>query len=322
MSAFAGLIACGDDDTATTPGADAGTDTSVTTPDTGAGMIPDAGSDVAVGEAPDAAAVSSFRAKIDSALCSTVTRCCFNDPNLADGGAVTGGHYNAASCSASVDPLGFENSNVGLDAVDQTKLSVDPTKAVDCLSKINALTCDLPGAELAAARAACFGAVIGTTPNGGACTASMACLTGSYCKPTETDGSFAGMCAPLAGANGLCATFPFAGTVGTDAEIANAKKSEEACSTRGGGDTALHCNSYNPDLVSPPEGQPGYNPNLYRPRADWKCVPTEAIGNGCNSTVWCANGLCDPSNNNFVCTTPLQYFQTSGACTAVVTPSP
>lgn len=327
VAAFAGLIACGDDDdTGATPTVDSGTDTSTTKPDTGA--VDDAGSD-ADAEPPDAAAVVAFRAQIDNALCGNLTKCCFNAPDLADGGVVTGGNYNAALCRASVDPLGFEASNVGIDAVDQTKLSVDQAKVVDCISKLNALTCDLPGAELTAARTACFNAIVGTTPIGSPCTASIACANGSYCKPAAQDGgaSLAGTCTALAGENGPCGTFPYSGPVGTDAEIANAKKSEEACSTRGGGDTGLHCNSYDPTLVSDPTiqpGQPGYNPNGYRPRADWKCVKTETIGTDCNSTVWCTDGICDPSDPNevsdaFTCKTPLQYWQTSGACRAVVT---
>ncbi len=57
-------------------------------------------------------------------------------------------------------------------------------------------------------------------------------------------------------------------------------KAEEACSYRGGGGTGLHCNSLD------------VNGN-YTAEATWTCSPVVAESEMCNSTVWCASGICD-----------------------------
>lgn len=330
MTAFAALlVACGDDDDAIdVPVADSGTpDRNVA--DTGSDEDADAGS-IAL---PDAAAVNTFRAQLETALCGSLARCCFGSSSFADGGAVdastygSGAYYNAGSCAASTRTLGFENSNVGVDSADAGSVGIDPVKAVECISKLNALSCSLTGAELKVARAACYNALVGLAAEGSACTTHIECANGTFCA--NPDGG-TGVCTKLSGAGGSCNAFPYTGTVPTSVDDPayglqqrNAQANEVACSTRAGGDTGLHCNSYDPSLITPT------NLNGYRPQAEWKCVAGIANnddGAGCNSTVWCADGLCNPQPatagdevGEFVCRSPLDYFSSYEFCRGAVT---
>lgn len=332
MTAFAALlVACGDDDDGIdVPAIDSGTaDRNV--PDTGSEDL-DAGS-VPV---PDGAAIETFRGQLGTALCGSLARCCFGSSSFADGGLVDastygdGAYFNAALCPATVRAFGFENSSVGIDAVDAGTVGIDPVKAVACISKLNALSCSLTGAELAAARADCYKALVGLKAEGAACNAQIECANGTFCA--NPDGG-TGVCTKLSGNGGPCNFFPYArpavlddAGVELEREIANAKANEVACSTRAGGDTQLHCNSYDPAAIDET------NPNGYRPQSEWKCVPNIANNDdtaGCNDTVWCADGICNPAPANpgdevgeYVCRSPLDYFGTFGFCGgAVVVPA-
>jgi hypothetical protein len=76
---------------------------------------------------------------------------------------------------------------------------------------------------------------------------------------------------------------------------------EESCSWRGGGDTNLACTS-----VDQATG-------LYKAnRAEWTCETPIGDGGACNTSVSCADGLCD--TDTFTCVPVLQYFN-ANACT-------
>lgn len=324
------LAACSDDDTAVT----------VNPPDGGqseTGGKTDSGGETDGGDEPDAKADANVDANVDAglkldtfadtvanALCNTLTKCCFGNANVADGGAVDGGTFNRGRCVDIYSDLGFENSLLGNTPVTLGNVTLDQAKGADCLAKLNALSCSLTGAELKTARAACFGALSGKVAANQPCRASLECAPGHFCLPDADAGAadaglpdagtaVIGKCAPLRGAGGNCSIVDTTGgCAGGDTQcvydnsINDSNVAEEACSYRGGGDTVLRCSSY--DAVN----------DVYRARGDWKCEAPVANESGCNSTVWCADGICDPTAG-FLCKSPATYF-TPDSCKAFVNP--
>lgn len=290
------LGACGDDTVVsiTDAGSDGNTSTDGSTTDApnGDGSV-DSGRDA--DSAPPPKNAAELAVQMESVLCGSLTRCCFNNGNVADGGAVDGGTYNGAACRDLFRGLGFEFSTIGLDKIDAGGVvAIDQAKAAQCLSSISALKCSLESPELVATRTACFDALVGTKAANAACTASVECGKGLYCD-TSVNG---GTCTALKPQGGPC------GFVDTGNEEADSYVAEEACSWRRSGDTKLHCASYD------------YGAAVYKPRNQWTCEPAVNVGDGCNSTVWCKDSICEfPS---FVCETPNQYF--SYYCGRVVTP--
>lgn len=220
-------------------------------------------------------------------MCSALARCCFGNANPPDGGA-DGGSFDRAKCQALYSDLGFENSSVGHVLFDAGKVALDQQKGADCLAKIDALACSLSGPALQTIRTACFAALTGKVTTGQACAQSVECANGLFCNPTAPATAFNGLCAPLKTDGQNCGVFT--GSTPENDSI----KVEEACSYRGGGTPALRCDSL--DVT----GQ------LYTDRTTWTCKPAVANGKPCNSTVWCASGICDP--DTFLCTSPVQYF--------------
>jgi hypothetical protein len=303
----------------------------VTTPDGGGtdssrdNNLPDTGPDLD-GNTQDSGSDSGFDAglKLDTfaetianELCNTLTRCCFGSASVADGGAVDGGHFNRGRCLDLYSDLGFENSLLGSDALTKGNVTLDQSKGADCLAKLKALSCSLTGAELKTARAACYGALAGKLTATQGCRGSIECAPGNFCLPDSLDGGVGpdagviGKCAALRGSGGSC---NIRDTTGDCADsnciynnsVSDSAEAEEACSYRGGGDTGLRCNSYDP------------GGDVYRARTDWTCQPTVANDTGCNSTVWCSDGVCDPTAG-FQCKSPVTYY-TPAACNSFVLP--
>jgi hypothetical protein len=295
------LGACGDDTVVsiTDGGFDGSTtrdsSTSDAPVDTDTGpTVKDSGRDVDAAP-PKPRTVAEFAAEIESTLCSSLTRCCFNNGNVPDGGAVDGGTYNGAACRDLFRGLGFEFSNIGLDKVDAgAVVSIDQTKVQQCLTSINALKCGLESAELVAARSVCFDALVGTKAANAACTVSIECGKGLYCD-TSVNG---GTCTAVKAQGGPC------GFVNSGNEEADSYVAEEACSWRRSGDSKLHCSSYD------------FAGEVYKPRDQWTCEPAVNAGDGCNSTVWCKDSICEFPT--YICKSPVQYF--SAYCGRVVTP--
>jgi hypothetical protein len=296
------IVACSEEEIVRTDaGTEAGTDgggADVITP-TEDGGVKDTGT-------PDVISIPDFVGQIESAMCGSLARCCFGNENIADGGVVDGGKtYNGGKCLAVVKGLGFEFSAVGTEFIDGGTVAVDATKAADCAAKLKALTCNMTGQELATIRTACYDSFVGNRVAGQACIQSVQCPKGHLCDPTKDGGT----CQPLRGDGGSCDVYALAD--GGDI-IVNSIKNEEACSTRGGGDTKLHCNTYDPNAAPP----------YYRPRNEWVCVPQVPINGDCNSTVWCDNGICDTRDTNgdgfddYQCHSPVDYFATN--CNAVL----
>jgi len=302
------LVACSSDDTVVTD--DAGSDVN-TSPDTSrvdgsdtdvdAGVA-DTGTDVHV----DAGLkVETYDEQVANTLCDSLTRCCYANGNVPDGGAVDaggpdgGGFFDRASCLSIYIALGFESSNVGL-AQTTKNVVVNQAKGAECIEKLKTLACDLDGVTLKGIRSACFAALEGQLKVGDTCTATIECGKGSFCSGTTVDGGFVGTCAPLRTQGQNCS---LQNTGSEDEqEGPDTNVGETACSHRGGGDTGLRCSSWDP-------GTGLYNDD----RATWTCQPQVADGEFCNTTVSCATGVCEPGV--YVCKPVLAYFNES-ACFA------
>lgn len=310
------LVACSSDDTVVT-----------VTPDSGDTGTPDGGkADVDTTDAnqPDTNPPfdggfkpATFAGNVAEALCNTLTRCCFNQNDVPDGGAVDGGKFDRSRCVDIYKDLGFEGSLVGEDEAMLANVTLDQTKAADCIAKIDALQCNLTGADLKAARSVCFGALAGKLAPGQPCRASLECAPGNFCLPLADGGVPAdggadggapviGQCAALR-AQGQNCSIVETNAADYDSNVLDSNVAEEACSYRGGGDTNLRCASYDP------VGQD------YKSRDQWTCETTVANDEVCNSTVWCSNGICDPTNGDYVCRSPVVYFTPEG-CGSFVKP--
>jgi hypothetical protein len=277
------LVACSSEDTTVTPTEDAGADVVKPPVDSGPETSVDAG-DAGV-------KLETFPEQLANALCRSQSRCCFGNPNLDGGSPVDGGTYNRDRCQSIGKLLGFETSSAGFAKARPANVVIDQAKGVECVAKVDALICNTPGSVLADVRSACFNAFQGQLAAGQDCLASVECKKGNFC--TSTDGGL-GKCTALRAADAACGDW-------TD----DVNKAEEACSWRGGGEPGLHCETF--DLDS----------GLYTDAGTWTCKPSVANGQPCNSSVWCAQGLCDPTNNAYVCTDPLPYF---GDCKEFITP--
>jgi hypothetical protein len=304
------LVACGDDeDGITVNPPDGSAETGTTDSSKPDSNVPkDDGSTGDTGVPDSGLSVQNWSRTIGEKFCDYLTKCCYGQSNVADGGALDGGGtFNRSKCVSIAGEFGFEGSNVDEDTIALGKVNIDQTKAKDCLDKIGALACSLTGAQLKAARTACFGALVGTVANGQNCRSSLECAPGHFCNPDSPeagppDGGVGviGKCAPLRGSGGACNLYL------TADEIADSIRAEEACSYRGGADNNLRCDSWDPDA------------GVYQARGDWKCAATVPNGAGCNTSAWCADGICEPDpNNNFYyrCVSPAAVIQQS-SCTA------
>ncbi|MBX3264004.1 MAG: hypothetical protein KF782_30300 [Labilithrix sp.] len=306
------LVACSSDDSIITINDDGGT-ADAAQPDAD---VPDTTPPVDSG--PDVAdaglKVETYATQLAETMCNALTRCCFGNANVPDGGVVDGGDdvgtgaFDRAECASLYARLGFENANVGLGTTTQNVV-VNQAKGADCIAKIDTLMCNLDGPSLKTIRAACFEALEGQLQNGAACKTSLECASGLFCLPgdggvVDADGGSNGTCVPLRTAGQPCSI------QNTGSDESDSTASEIACSWRGGGDTNLRCASY--DATT----------GLYKAdRAEWTCEPTVANGEICNTTVSCANGICDPGEDfdKFTCEPVLAYFN-KYSCAAHVDP--
>lgn len=300
VSSSAFLGACSDDDGVTDqpgvdgggtdartdsnvpPGDDGGTDGDTPEPDGGN----DGGTDAGNITVPD------FVSAVADALCTSMAKCCFGS-TPPDGGAVDGGTYDPAVCLDLSAKFGFESSNRDVPYSATASYAVDQAKAADCIGKLETLSCSLSGAELRAARTACFGALVGKLEIGQACNSPLECKPGTYCQPNDSTQPYGqpGKCVALVANGGNCGS-QFTTASGNDEDQNYA---EGVCSSRASGDTGLHCESYD------------YDNGDYFERSAWTCKPGVADGANCSATTWCATGICDAAD--YTCKDPLPLLQ-------------
>jgi len=294
------VLACGDDDDTVLVEDDRDAQVDVARPDANGSIDAgaDADADLDSGRQADVVtpqSVSEFASEVEKELCGSLTRCCFGVPGLPNGAPVDGGRFSRDACAALYRNIGFEFSTTGARFVDGGEALIDKDVGRDCLAEIQLLSCNLSGPEMTRVRTKCFDAIVGTRTAGQPCEGSIECARGLFCNPVD-----GGTCAPLRGDGGACSVFN-SGNAAIDSV-----RSEEACSWRGSGDTRLVCSSFDAGTGE------------YTARNEWVCRPQVALGDTCNSTVWCRDGICD--FNDSVCKSPLEIF--TSYCGRVVDAGP
>lgn len=264
------LIACSDDTSINTT--DGGTDAPVTTEASPGDGGPDTAPPFDGGFV-----VETFDGVIAKELCGALARCCYGSATPPDGG-VDGGSFDETQCEKRFGSIGFEGSNADKPTVDAGHVALDQLSADTCIKKIKAMTCDLPGAEFKAIRTACFGAYAGTVAMGGACTSSIECKPGQFCKTVGDAGT--GTCDAIRAVDGPCGDF-------------NTDRADEACSYRAGGSTGNYCKFA--DIAA----------GTILPTADWKCAASLPAGSDCATSLWCNETVCSQAST---CETPNKYF--------------
>jgi hypothetical protein len=317
------LVACSSDDTVVSS-PDAGGLPDANEPDTAQPPVGDAATDAPQPEVDAGFNVDTYSDKIADTLCNALTRCCYGDSNVpddggVDGGAAGSGAFERSACLHIYDAIGFENSNAGVNSTKEN-IVVNQAKANECLANINTLACSLDGAGLKTIRASCFAALEGQLKQGDGCKTSLECGAGLFCDPGldgggAADAGIRGACAPLRGEGGNCSI------VDTGNPAADSYVGEEACSSRGGGDTNLRCDSYY-DGDMPADDGPIGNPDGYRDdRSTWKCRAQVDNDHICNTSVSCANGICNPSVG-YYCESPSVYFLENICSSYIYNPPP
>ncbi|MDB4938585.1 MAG: hypothetical protein JWP87_5557 [Labilithrix sp.] len=278
------LLACSDD-TSVDVNTDAGIDGAKPDAPQADTSPPDAGGDTAP-PFDGGFVVDTFDTVLATELCKSLARCCYGSPMPAEGGAGDGGTFDNQKCINSLKDFGFQGSNIGTALRDAGNVTLDQLSADDCINKIKAIKCDLPGTEYTAARASCFAAYTGKLGAGTACRGSVECQNGFFCKGQVDGGT--GVCTAIRPLNGPCGDNPTSLT-----------EYEEACSYRAGGGTGNYCRWTN-DPANQVELDAG----------EWKCVASAGMGTGCVSSTWCKDTICDPTTS--LCTSPDKLFE--GQC--------
>jgi hypothetical protein len=276
------VIACGDDTVFVGGDRDAQADRSQPGSDTGTDLDSGLRADVITPQT-----VEQFASEVENQLCSRLTDCCFAQPGLPNGGQLDGGRYSREACATLYKNIGFEFSTRGAGQIDGGEATIDKEKGRACLAEIQLMSCNLAGTDMTRIRATCFDALAGTRAVGQPCETALECQRGLFC---DGDGGLSGgSCAPLRSDGGACSVYNTGRGPDYDSVV-----SEEACSWRGGGDTKLRCDSYDFGLGD------------YRPRDEWRCRPQVGLDAGCNSTVWCKDGICDI--DGYECKSPVRIF--------------
>lgn len=307
LTSTALLVACSDDTSVDpTPSPDGG-DASLSdapvdaTPQTDGGV--DA-ADAADGNVPDSGLnLETFPKALGAAICALRAGCCYGDPTLKegavipDGGAYVGdgGTYLKSTCEDQYRANGFDDSShLEATVIAGGNVELDIDKAIDCIAKVNALSCSPTKAAFVATRDTCYAALKGKLTSG-SCQDTLECAAGYFCtRDTSVDGG-TGTCEPLRGAGGNCG----------DIALVNP---DIACSSRAGGDTKRHCNFT--DFGTP---------------ANWKCEAELPNGSPCFDNSWCQSASCAVNESAPSATCQGSVSMTNGAvleCHLFINPAP
>ncbi len=173
-------VGCGGDDTVIGYGPDSGGDgpTVDSTADT---FVPTDGGTDAFSFDAGPPSLSNFYHQINLVGCAYFQNCC--------GGAAL---FDLNACVADDDNPqsdGFLFTRTLETVPDGGHVTFDDTKASQCLSLIQGLSCStastaITSAQLLAIRSACYGAISGTIPAGSSgCTESIECVSPAHCEP-------------------------------------------------------------------------------------------------------------------------------------------
>ncbi len=232
--------------------------------------------------------VAGFRDDVSNALCTRVDSCCkVGNPGYA---------VTASKCHAIYDRLGFEATARDIQSAIPANVRVDAVTKGACIQKIldDALNCDVTSAEVKAAITDCIGAVTGRLATGASCSSSLECAGAAVCEHSVAG---AGACHALHAVGQSCEILDKSAS---DVALRD-NLAQDLCSKRGGGQTGLHCNAYDPVL------------GAYLPEASWTCQPALPNGSPCNTDTYCSSFVCDPASLTCVANAS---FVNANVCTA------
>lgn len=279
------LIACSSDDTIVPITGEGGTIDSPTNDDSGS----DGGTDAPVDVFDGGFVQKDFDTRIAESVCRSLARCCFGSAT-PDAGSLDGGNsFDMTKCISTYRPLGFDRSNQDITVADSGALVIDQQKAQDCVNGIEAITCNASAAGFRGLRQTCFDAVQGKGDVGSPCNFPIECKKGSFCKANDATAApgTAGTCTELRATDGNC------GDINNDP-----LRADEACTTRGGGDTNRFCQIYD-----------DFDQGTLLAPADWKCKDGVANGLQCALDTWCKDGICNPNGSTpYTCVDTLEVF--------------
>lgn len=275
------LAACSSDDTIVNP-LDSGFDAPIDAPgrDTGTDTGADTGTDAGLDADADAGYnATTFPRVLATAICRSVSNCCFGNANLQQDAAVDGGFFDQAACVAHYESIGVRGSLAGIGALDAGSLVINQQKAQDCLNGAAALGCSIQGSAFASLRSVCFEGIQGTAAVGLPCVNSASCAPGGFCNPDAGGGA---KCEAVRDAGAWC---------GDQGET----RKDEPCSWRGqGGDQ--FCQFY-ADFWN----------DIQLDAGSWYCQAANGDGGDCISDRWCKAGVCD-NNAAYQCRSPGTFF--------------
>jgi hypothetical protein len=238
------------------------------------------------------ATLSTFRDEVSNALCASVASCC----NVASPGYAV----SSTKCHAIYDQFGFEATARGIQTANPANVTVDLAVKNACIQKItnNSADCSITSVEVKAAITDCLSAVTGLLAAGAACTSSLECAGNSVCA---RDAAGNGTCQALRSIGQSCEVLF---KTGTDVYKRD-NLAQDLCSKRGGGQSALFCDAYDPVL------------GAHRTESTWTCKTAHGNGGACNTDSYCSSFVCDPAT--FTCVANASFVNTN-VCTAFAGP--
>jgi hypothetical protein len=238
------------------------------------------------------ATLSAFRDEVSNALCARVSSCC----NAASPGYT----LSSSKCHAIYDQFGFEATARGIQTANAANVSINGSVKDACIQKItnNAADCSITSVEVKAAITDCLGAVVGLLPAGAACTSSLECAGANACIQ---DAAGSGTCQALRAVGQSCEVLY---KTGSDV-FKRDNLAQDLCSKRGGGQSGLFCDAYDPVL------------GVHRDESTWTCKTAHGAGGACNTDTYCSSFVCDPAT--FTCAANASFVNTN-VCTAFAGP--
>jgi len=238
------------------------------------------------------ATLTAFRDEVSNALCARVSSCC--------DAASPGYTLSSSKCHAIYDQFGFEATARGIQTANPANVTVNAAVKDACIQKIttNAADCSITSAEVKAAITDCLSAVTGLLPAGAACTSSLECAGSAVCAQ---DAAGSGTCQALRSVGQSCEVLY---KTGSDVYKRD-NLAQDLCSKRGGGQSGLFCDAYDPVL------------GVHRTESTWTCKVVHGAGAACNTDSYCSSFVCDPTT--FTCAANASFVNTS-VCSAFAGP--
>jgi hypothetical protein len=217
-------------------------------------------------------APGTFPAAMAAGVCELIANCCGTSADAAT--------FNFPLCYQGQLPTattgGIGGSTAGANLLDAGNIVFDPVSAQACLDILGQVDCStnqLSSLVEAQLYKDCFGAFTGSVPAGSPCNGTIECAAGNYCLPVDGgagDAGAIGLCKALEANGQSCGVF------------STGSAAQSVCSYRGSGNTGLFCEHFDPNMPTQ---------NL-ADAAAWTCAPQEALDAGCQQNQDCLSFAC------------------------------